>query len=240
MTENLVPAQRTVTPLGIDWAGWQNWLGDHIDPAWRPNEWNHDCWLFTGDLDSPLTAAVGCGTPRCRAILASRGRCRSCTRAREMRGLAWEEFDVQFVLPARPRGSDPAPCEVVRDSVRCGRVGIVVKLCQGHVHSWRRHCRLQGRRLPIGEWVDAFDVKPFPQPPECSVGGCRNRRISEKSPVCTYHQRRWLAAGHKGTANTPQLRRWAAEQPPLLTAAQFSLVQLPPPLRLELAYGIQQ
>ncbi|WP_329154737.1 site-specific integrase [Streptomyces sp. NBC_01456] len=119
-------------------------------------------------------------------------------------------------------------------------MGIVVKLCQSHVSSWRRHCRLKGRRLPIGEWVDMFGIKPFPQPPECSVGGCRNRCISEKSPICTYHQRRWLAAGHRGTANTPALRRWVAEQPPVLTAAEFSLVQLLPPLRLELAYGIQQ
>ncbi len=36
------------------------------------------------------------------------------------------------------------------------------------------------------------------------------------------------------------MRRWAAEQPPVLTAAQFSLLQLPPPLRLELAYAVQQ
>ncbi|MGW0509031.1 tyrosine-type recombinase/integrase [Streptomyces olivaceoviridis] len=240
MTAAIVPAERTVTPLGIDWAGWQNWLGEHIDPAWRPGEWNQEFWLFTGDLNSPRTTAVGCGTPRCRAILSSRGRCHSCTRAQEKSGLTWEEFESQFVPSARPRGSDSALCEVVRDSVRCGRVSIGVTLCKGHYNKWRRHCRRHGRRLPIAEWVDAFDIEPFPQPPECSVGGCSNRRISEKSPICNYHQRRWLEAGHKGTANTPQLRRWAAEQPPLLTAAQFSLVQLPSPLRQELAHGIQQ
>ncbi|MEU9230677.1 site-specific integrase [Streptomyces massasporeus] len=240
MTANLAPVQRTVTPFDIDCAGWQNWLGDHIDPAWRPGEWNQDCWLFTGDLASPRTAAVRCRTPRCRAILASRGRCRSCTRGREMSGLAWEEFDVQFVPSDRPRGNDPALCEVGRGSVRCGRVGIVVKLCKGHYSSWRRHNRQRGRRLPIGEWVDAFGIEPLPAPPECSVGGCGNRCISELSPICNYHQRRWLESGHKGTADTPELRRWAAQEPPVLTAAQFSLVQLPQPLRLELAYGIQQ
>ncbi|MGW6570510.1 tyrosine-type recombinase/integrase [Streptomyces sp. NPDC054975] len=240
MTAAGVPLHEAVTPFGVDWAGWQKWLGDHIDPAWRPGEWDQQWWLFTGDLDSPRTSIWRCRTPRCRAVLGSRARCRGCTRGREKSGLTWAEFDVQYCPSDRPRGNDPALCEVTRGSVRCGRVGIIHKLCQAHYNSWRRHRRRRGGKFTVGEWLDTYSVKPFPTPPECMVGGCWNRCVHERSPICTYHLRRRMEAGLKGTADTPELRRWAAEQPPVLTAAQFSLLQLPPLLRLELAYAIQQ
>ena len=36
----------------VDLTGWASWLRARLDPGWRPTEWNAQCWLFTGDLDS--------------------------------------------------------------------------------------------------------------------------------------------------------------------------------------------
>jgi len=33
-----------------DERGWLHWLQAHLDPAWRPGEWDQARWLFTGDL----------------------------------------------------------------------------------------------------------------------------------------------------------------------------------------------
>ena len=45
--------------------GWLEWLRDHLDRSWRPGEWDHQRWLFTGDLGSDRTAAWPCATPGC-------------------------------------------------------------------------------------------------------------------------------------------------------------------------------
>ena len=37
--------------------GWLEWLRDRLDPAWRAGEWDGQALLFTGDLESPRTAA---------------------------------------------------------------------------------------------------------------------------------------------------------------------------------------
>jgi hypothetical protein len=47
----------------VDGSGWVRWLGARLDPGWRRGEWNGQAWLFTGDLDSPRTAAWACRTP---------------------------------------------------------------------------------------------------------------------------------------------------------------------------------
>ena len=35
-----------------DAAGWLGWLRAHLDPVWRPGEWDGNARLFTGDLHS--------------------------------------------------------------------------------------------------------------------------------------------------------------------------------------------
>ena len=37
--------------------GWLEWLVAHLNPAWRPGEWDQQRWLFTSDLGSDRTAA---------------------------------------------------------------------------------------------------------------------------------------------------------------------------------------
>ena len=42
------------------WSGWETiWTW-----SWRPGEWDHERWLFTGDLGSDRTAAWPCAHAR--------------------------------------------------------------------------------------------------------------------------------------------------------------------------------
>jgi len=95
------PALRLVPPAGTGRhpdpdAGWLGWLVAHVDPFWRPGEWDQELWLFTGDLDGNRTAAWPCRTPSCPAVTPWHdGRCSTCRRAQAASGVGAEEFDRQ-------------------------------------------------------------------------------------------------------------------------------------------------
>jgi hypothetical protein len=75
--------------------GWLDWLRAHLDPVWRPGEWDGNAQLFTGDLHSDRAAAWPCRTPGCpTATRHHHGRCDGCRRARTGAGLSWEDFDA--------------------------------------------------------------------------------------------------------------------------------------------------
>ena len=100
-------------------AGWLDWLRAHLDPVWRPGEWDNDAKLFTGDLHSDRTAAWPCRTPGCpTATRRPHGRCDGCRRARTGAGLSWEDFDADPprhpLRPLLPVGV--ARCPVARVS----------------------------------------------------------------------------------------------------------------------------
>jgi hypothetical protein len=72
----------TTRTLPFDTTAWKTWLGEQIDADWRPAEWNHDLWLFTGDLESPWTAAWPCRIPTCViAVRSSNTLCAACRSA---------------------------------------------------------------------------------------------------------------------------------------------------------------
>lgn len=57
----LLPAAGSPNPSAPA-PGWLEWLRAHLDPGWRPGEWDADALLFTGDLASNRTAAWPCRT----------------------------------------------------------------------------------------------------------------------------------------------------------------------------------
>jgi hypothetical protein len=68
-----------VAPFPFDRQAWGAWLTGHTDPQWRPDEWNQEHWLFTGDPDKETTAIWRCYRTGCHvAARASRHLCRSC------------------------------------------------------------------------------------------------------------------------------------------------------------------
>jgi integrase len=49
---------------------------------WRPHEWDPQSWVFTGDVNEPLTAVSICITPACDTpIDGTHGRCNACRKA---------------------------------------------------------------------------------------------------------------------------------------------------------------
>lgn len=44
-------------------AGWLEWLVAHIDPGWRPGEWDNRLGLFTGCLGQRTDGGVGLPHP---------------------------------------------------------------------------------------------------------------------------------------------------------------------------------
>lgn len=71
MSEPVLRATAMASPVRSipDSGAWQQWLADQIDSGWRPEEWNADLWLFTGDPDNPRTALWPCGVTACEQIV---------------------------------------------------------------------------------------------------------------------------------------------------------------------------
>ena len=102
--------------------GWAIWLEEHIDPAWRPSEWDASRWLFTGDPDNPATVVSRCLTRACTALITVQaGLCGSCRHERAISGTPVEVF-ISTHTPQRvkrspvttvgQRGDDVASCQV--------------------------------------------------------------------------------------------------------------------------------
>ena len=93
------PALRLLAARGapgeeVSEPAWLEWLVANVDPAWRPGEWDHEHFLFSGDLDSDRTVAWRCRTPSCPAVTRRHhGRCDTCRRAQSESGIPDEEFD---------------------------------------------------------------------------------------------------------------------------------------------------
>jgi len=208
--------------------GWLEWLLDHLDPAWRPGEWDHDRWLFTGDLGSDRTAAWPCRTPGCpTATRHHHRRCDGCRRARLAAGTCWEEFDAAPLRrPVRPldRGSCLVPgCEGELHSRG---------LCFRHERSWRKHKT---------EPVEAFTARarPLARRGDCDVAGCGREQVSRRG-LCRFHDNRLRRQHDVTSLPTGQLAAWVAAQQPLLAAHKFSLAGLPELARAEFLYALQR
>jgi integrase len=70
-------------PYQLDHDAWVRHLRGTMPPdgEWRPQEFDPDGWLFTGDPDNPATTSTRCKVRACAAIVTSRCLCRPCRRA---------------------------------------------------------------------------------------------------------------------------------------------------------------
>ena len=213
-----------------DGEGWLDWLAHHVDPAWRRGEWDHDRWLFTGDLESDATVGWACRTPSCRGLTRRHdARCDSCRRAQADEGLADEAFDRQ------PRRRPffpllPDTCSVPG----CARDASSHGLCIAHDRIWEKP-RTGG---------DAFEdfvagAVAFERLGSCLVAGCPREQASGAG-LCAMHTAR-LRRSRGGIALRPEeLTAWVAAEVPRLGAHQFSLAGLDQLVRFELLYTLQR
>ncbi len=207
---------------------WLAWLGDHLDLGWRPGEWDHERWLFTGDLASDRTAAWPCATPGCPvATRYHHRRCDGCRRARLAADLSWEEFDAApFRRPVRPlaRGGCLVP--------GCESELLSRGLCLRHERSWRKD-----KAEPVEVFIAR--ARPLARRGDCAVAGCEREQVSRRG-LCRFHDNRLLRQHDVTSLRADELAAWIAAERPLLGAHQFSLAGLPELLRAEFLFALQR
>jgi integrase len=230
------PAVARSAPTKASKKSWETWLRAHIDPAWRPGEWDSARWLFTGDLDNLRTSSSQCRTRRCDMIVrAQETFCTYCSDQRRKSGLPREEFAATFT-PARSRSlplTVVGPCTLTRDGVRCVRPQVSGGLCAAHHGSWKYH----KSRGTLERWLRSR-ATPFIENPDCMVTHCSGWAMNSIG-LCNYHWRAWRAECRSSTDPVPAAQ-WAPHQPLYLLAHQFHLAPLPELLRWEALYAVQQ
>ena len=206
-----------------------DWLRAHLDPVWRPGEWDGAAKLFTGDLHSDRTAAWPCRTPGCpTATRHHHGRCDGCRRARTGAGLSWEDYDADPprhpIRPLLPVGRCAVPgCE---SELHCSG------LCLRHEHAWRR----PGSTESVADF--AARAHPFPRAQDCLVAGCAREQLTRRG-LCRFHDKRYLRTD-PDRRSADGLAGWVAAERPLLGVHQFCLAGLPELLGVEVLYALQR
>ncbi|MGH9293517.1 MAG: tyrosine-type recombinase/integrase [Acidimicrobiales bacterium] len=225
---HLVAGTARAVNAGADDPSWLEWLVAHVDVAWRRAEWDHEHFLFTGDLDNDRTVAWRCRTPSCPAVTRRHhGRCDSCRRAQSESGIPDEAFDRQ------PRRTPFFPLVRAACAVNaCGREASSHGLCVAHGRAFRAR--------DVGVSLEEFVAKATPLRPlyPCLVLVCPRQRTSERG-LCAFHANRLRRELGNGLL-APEVGTWAKRQPPRLGPHQFSLAGLHETVRYELLYCLQQ
>jgi integrase len=215
---------------------WQEWLRAHIDPSWRPGEWDRARWLFTGDLDNPRTSSSRCRTRRCGSIVRAQDRfCTYCYDHHKKSGLLREEFAATFT-PERSKSlplNVPGQCTLTREGVRCVRPQVSGGFCAAHDGSRKYH----KDRGTFERWLRER-ATPFTDVVVCLVTDCAGGAMNSRG-LCNYHWRAWRAQCRSSTAPVPA-HQWAPGQPLYLLAHQFHLAPLAETLRWEMLYALQK
>ncbi|PZG19933.1 tyrosine-type recombinase/integrase [Nonomuraea aridisoli] len=227
--------------FGFDHLAWQSWLDEHINPAWRPGEWNAEAWLFTGDVDNRGTALRRCAVSACPTVLGA-GRpgaiCRRC--GIDFDGIVDQDREtfLRAHVPNRRTlaGVAVTRCSIVWDGVQCTRHAITGDLCTIHYNSYRHHVFNKARTMSYEEWATTI-ARPFQDTAPCLIAGCTALLMSSGG-LCTYHYRRWSSA-NRNAGGTLQMQAWTSTQAPYLGTCCFSLAPLPDLVRREVLYGLQ-
>ncbi len=225
----LVAASEMTGDEQIDDPSWLAWLRAQVDAMWRRGEWDHDHFLFTGDLDNDRTVGWRCRTPSCPAVTRRHGgRCDVCRRAQAKSGLLDDAFDrrprrvpfFSFVL---------AGCAVAH----CGREASSHGLCAAHGRAFlARH----DENVSLDEFVAGAEPLQALEP--CLVPVCPRQQTSRRG-LCAFHANR--CRREFATRPTPeQIATWAQRQAPRLGPHQFSLTTLSETVRYELLYCLEQ
>ena len=59
---------------------WLGWLKANVKTGWRPGEWQHDRWLFSGDPDNPATTVMRCVVVACGRLISAGRICHTCNK----------------------------------------------------------------------------------------------------------------------------------------------------------------
>ncbi len=234
-------AQVRQLPFRLDHEVWTAFLEASLLPGgtWRPGEFDRARWLFTGDVDNPMTTTTRCRVTACEALVDSRTICSPCRRALSESGLELAEFVAAHRPQPAHQSLAGATCVVARDGIACGRRrrSNQTGLCHAHTTQWNRRGKHLG--VTLEQWCTEV-AWPLAARDACMVSGCpADARLDVA--LCGWHYRAWRESQDGlplGRGEDAQC--WAGRQPPWLRRSQFSLAALPPTLRVELLYALQQ
>lgn len=225
-------------PYRLDHDAWRRYLREDIDPEWRPDEFDPQRWLFTGDPDNPRTTSTRCKVRACDTVVNSRCLCNQCQRAWEASQQDEEEF-LKTYQPSLVRhrrtgqtcvvGSNGVRCQRRRHSNRTG-------LCHAHTTMWNR----RGKRLGMTFQQWCLQARALPARDACSVLECAADAKLDVA-LCGIHFRDWRRTQNRlphEQRETPE--QWATNESRQLQVNQFSLALATPTVREELLYALQQ
>ncbi|MET7852682.1 tyrosine-type recombinase/integrase [Streptomyces avermitilis] len=217
---------------------WRAWLREAVVEDWRPDEWQPELWLFTGDPDNPRTGVWKCPVLRCETLIGNKTHCTVCA-SRFREGTAdLETFNATNVPnPNRTFGGKRQNCRVGEGT--CQREHHTLGLCSPHMSNWHRHRKIKPAAV-LEDWMRT--QRALGPMPACVVTGCP-RDGNHAENLCLNHRRDWRAtarADRLDVLDESARRVWAAAQFPYTTAAQFSLAPLAETVRLELLFALQQ
>ncbi|MGW3826573.1 tyrosine-type recombinase/integrase [Streptomyces sp. NPDC005071] len=210
---------------------WEEWLRDAIDPRWRPNEWDGDQLLFTGDVHNPRTSVRLCVIRGCGMASVLKKYCGTCVKYFRRSGLTSKEFEATFVAQRNRRYDQIARCAIpgcVRDNSSLG-------MCRTHYQAWR-NARNRQPGLELNVWV--LTQRPYDALPRCLVKGCCRDQV-QRSRLCVRHGADWRNES-PGTGDPIGIEEWAERQTPCLSAHMFSLAPLTAVARLEVLLTLQR
>ncbi len=241
MSGNLAEVISLGGGAGPDLTAWTAWLRTQLIEDWRPNEWNGDILLFTGDPDDPRTNSWHCVVDPCNAVSKIRyGMCTGCQKAFRRSGLSEVEFKATYRPEPNRVYSHTDTCTVERDGKHCQREYHTPGLCRPHHVAWIKASRTK-KNLFKGtreEWVRDV-ASPFEAFPRCRVLGCPMERITLEGGICRIHYNRWRHY-REAQDQAPDFEDWLRHATPYLSLRQFSLAALSDVARLEVLYAIQQ
>ena len=217
---------------------WVRQLSDVLDPSWRPEEWNAEALLFTGLLDTSVTAAYSCSTPNCGEP--ARTLNQPCSSCRDDLA-AFPGDPAVFRRPDTPtkglRHSHYPICQVVNNGQRCGRTENSHGLCRSHRSLWIKH--FAGKVSRVEFLTDCVDV--YPRRADCIVSGCPHEQVIVKWQICEPHHTQLTAYSTGLHLPRPQIvERFLASARPPLKLNQISMIGMHRTLVVELLYVLQQ
>jgi integrase len=207
---------------------WRAFLAQRLEPAWRPDEWNPDTLIFTGDPDNPKTFVYLCADPECRNPNGVRNTlCPFCVARRKPRS---------STLTRRFHDSPLDQCVVASDEQRCERPRYSgTGLC--FTHQSRYAQAKKTRDIGLDEFlITAASLSPLPV---CVVAGCRHQAFHQSTPLCSTHHHQYRARTENGGPRLSQLE-FAAQGLPLIRSHEFTLAGCSATVAVEVLWILQE
>ena len=143
-----VTAAGAATPsqmFDADWAAkWREHLIDIIDPAWRPDEYDHAQLMF---VPASRRAQAQCMRPGCTQIAVRRTLCLQCRREKWLSGMDTEEFAQIPVTGERA-------VSMTKCLVGCQRRTLPTGLCRPHSNYYRQSSDGDESHASVLAWID--------------------------------------------------------------------------------------